>query len=209
MGPMTDEGRLVAWAANPAEEAVYQAIGMAGEMPAPVVDGLAVTFNNGAGNKIDFFLTSEAVYSVHPDPTTGLATATLSMTLTNSAPAAGLPSGVIDNEEGFPIGTNYTYLSVYSVLPFTSVTVDGAPASFISDTEAGYEVASGYVELGAGQTIQVELAFEGPMRTETQYRVAVRTQAAVSPMQTTVLVNDVPITEVPIADAGVVVVGRG
>jgi hypothetical protein len=102
LGPMVDQGRLTGWAARGSEQDLFARIGLSGTLPAPDGDGLAITFNNAAGSKIDYFLAAEASYTVTADAATNTAAAQLVVSLTNTAPSAGEPDYVIGNLIGLP-----------------------------------------------------------------------------------------------------------
>jgi hypothetical protein len=95
LGPLVEEGRLLAWMVDPDEQAMVERAGLAGTLPhadsVPVDDAVAVVYNNVIGNKIDYYLESSVSYSGQVDLDEGTATTELVVTLTNNAPADGQP----------------------------------------------------------------------------------------------------------------------
>ncbi len=162
LGPLVGERRLLMWSRIPDEQALLERVNMAGAIPSPDgADGWSVTVSNGGGNKIDSFLERAARYESSTDPGTGATTATLRFELTNTAPADGLPPYVIGNRVGAPSGTSRLYVSFYSPLALTGVTLDGAPTGLAVGREAGWNVYSGFVDIPAGATATFELQLAG------------------------------------------------
>ena len=84
-----------------------------------------VVINNVGNNKIDYYLTGEAAYSVKTDQASGQVTATLDITLHNNAPAGvAEPAIVFGNSEGAPPGTNVMQLNLYSAMSVTGIVVN-------------------------------------------------------------------------------------
>ncbi|MGD9795746.1 MAG: DUF4012 domain-containing protein [Acidimicrobiia bacterium] len=195
LSPMAQQGRLVGWAARHEEEDVLQRINMSGALPELESDGLAITFNNANGSKIDDLLDAQADYSVEPDETTGEATATLTLTLTNNAPASGLPDVIIGNLVDLPKGTNSTYLSVYTPLDFTNATVDGESYPFSVNEDNGYLVLSAFVDIPPKSTMVVELSLVGGLDLSDGYSLVLRTPPTARPFRTTVTVDGTRLAE--------------
>ncbi|MET0325331.1 MAG: DUF4012 domain-containing protein [Ilumatobacteraceae bacterium] len=163
LGPLAAERRLLVWSADPEEQALLERVHLAGQIPPPDgADGWSFTVTNGGGNKIDSFLERAAGYTSTTDPATGETTATLHVRLTNTAPAEGFPPYVIGNRVGLPSGTNRLYVSFYSPLPLTGVTLDGQPIGLAVGQEQGWNVYSGFVDIPPGDgTADFELQLAG------------------------------------------------
>jgi hypothetical protein len=173
LGPMVDDGRLVGWAAEAAEQAMFERTGIAGGLPDPGTgDGVAVTFNNAVGNKIDYFLRSRVDYDVTIDPSSAAGRATTEIRIENTAPATGQPVYVVGNKIGLPTGTNRTYVSAYSVLPIDQVTLDGEEVDFEVGTEAGYFVAALYVDTVPGTPRSIKVSQSGTIDLTDGYQLA-------------------------------------
>ena len=188
LGPMVDQGRFTGWAARADEQAVLTQIGMSGTLPDPAAtsDAIAIAYNNAAGNKIDFYLDSAATYSVTADSSTGSATATLDITLTNAAPDNGEPNYVIGNLIGLPDGSNRTWISVFTKLPVTNVSLNGLPIATEPGFEAGYFVTSAFVALPAGGSGTLTLEMAGQLDVADGYDLSTRTPPTVAPTPLTV-----------------------
>lgn len=202
LSPMAAQGRLSGWAAVPEEQAVFERIGMSGALPVRTSDGVAITFNNAGGNKIDDLLEGTATYDVRPDLVSGTATATLTIDLANTAPTTGLPNSIIGNQRDLPIGTNSMYLSVYTALPFISATLDGQPFPFSVGADSGYLVASSFIDIPAGSTAHVVLELDGGLDLSRGYSLVVRTPATAHPFPINVTSDGVPLGQ-PTGEAGV------
>ena len=183
IGPMVDQGRFTGWAARPGEQTVLQQIGMGGTLADPdhTGDALAIAFNNAAGNKIDYYLDAGAAYAVTADAATSTADATLEVTLTNNAPTNGEPNYVIGNLIGIEDGHNRTWVSIFSKLPVTNVTLNGLPVDTEIGAEAGYFVMSAFVTLAPGETSSLRFEMTGRIDIADGYTLAARTPPTVSP----------------------------
>jgi len=168
LGELARQGRLVAWSADPAEQELFERGGLSGRLPeladgdgAPVRDGVAVVANNAAGNKIDTYLERDVRYRATVDTATGEVTGTVDVTLTNTAPAGGLPDVVLGNLVGEPPGTNEALVSVYTAVPATSAALDtGEPLLVETGRERGWMTSRATVTIPAGgsRTITLQLA---------------------------------------------------
>src|ERR1019366_10253775 len=110
-------GRIAFWSAHPNDARLVQALHLGDAFPkANGGDLLAVTTQNVGANKIDAYLHTSIADHVTFDPNTGAERSVVAVTLTNAAPAAGLPPLVIVTPAvpGLAPGTNETWLSVYS-----------------------------------------------------------------------------------------------
>ena len=174
-GPLARNGHLQAWSAAPAEEKLFGRVGMSGSFP-PLDgnDGVALTFDNNGGSKIDAYLRVSADYHVVVDAD-GHATGALSVTLENTAPAAGLPAYVIGNLQNLPSGTNKMFFSAYTALPVVGATIDEIPMPVELNTALGWNAASAYVDIppGGKRTVVLNLAGELP---SSGYKFVTRSQ---------------------------------
>jgi hypothetical protein len=181
LAPVTRDGRLVFSTVGEAESRFLDDAGVRGTFPRP--DGgdlLGVTSQNSGNNKIDIFLHRSIRYDVRYDPATGEVASTATVSLRNDAPTTGLPEYVIGNRRGDPYGTNRMYLSLYSALSLTGVTVDGQPAQFEGDRELGSNVYSRFVVIPPQATVVVEFELAGTIETG-GYRLVVPNQPTVDP----------------------------
>lgn len=193
MGPMIEQGRLAGWSSRPEEQALFESSGFAGGLPeAGSGDGVAVTFNNAAGNKIDYFLRARAGYEVEVDAASGAAAATMLLEMENSAPSTGEADYVIENLVGLPTGTSQTLTTVYTTLPVDEVRLDGEVIVTQSGFEAGYFTTSMTVTLASGQVSAIEIDMSGEVDLAAGYRVVVNSPAtaALTPVTADVIIRD-------------------
>lgn len=182
LGPLAAEGRLVGWALDPEEQALFESVGMAGAMPDLAGgDGIAVVLNNAGENKLDVYLERDLQYAATVDEATGAVEATLQLTLTNTARPDELPEAVVQNSTGDALGTNRTLLSLYSALPLVDVRVGGRPIVMTSAGEAGWIVNSSFLGIEPGGSVVVVARFEGQLEFPDGYTLARRPQPMVIP----------------------------
>ena len=114
-------------------------------------DLLAVTAQNTGNNKIDTFLHTSIADHIGFDPGTGTERSVVDVSLANDAPAKGLPPVVIVSpaDPGLAPGTNETWLTVYSPLSLSGVTVDGAKVTMSATRELGVWAYSTYADIAA------------------------------------------------------------
>jgi len=157
---------------------------------------VAVTTSNAAMSKIDVFLRRSLDYEVRWDPSTGALAATATITLTNEAPASGLPPYLIGNSvglnrpsgENLPDGWNNVFVTLYTPWLPEGATLDGKPLSLEVLPELGRQAISIFVEIapGASRTIRIELA---GLLAEPSYVLDLAAQPLVEPEQTTLAIH--------------------
>jgi hypothetical protein len=147
LGPFTHDHRLMMWTDQPDEQAMFDAVGLAGRFP--VATGAAdfgITLNNGGPNKADAYLTHTVKLTRRTDPTLG-DVVDLTITLTNTMKPDGLPLYVTGNSDNLPLGTISDYLSVYGPNDPVDSRQDGDSLGVQLDRELGVPVASAYVDV--------------------------------------------------------------
>jgi hypothetical protein len=185
--PLAQQDRIVAWMADDEEQELIERLGLSGRLPAlEGADGVAVTVNNASANKIDAYLERTIEHVSVLDPATGRVQSTTTVTITNTAPASGLPFIVIGNEIGAPIGTNRTLLSVYTAGSATAVTVSGEAVPFVSGTESGWSVVDQFVILAAGDSTTMTVSSEAYLDLTDGYELVAHPQPLVLPAELTV-----------------------
>jgi hypothetical protein len=179
LGPLAADRRLLVWTGDPEQQELLRQVNLLGEIPS-VGDGngWSVAVNNGSGNKIEAYLERAFSYTAEQNDD-GTTTAVLRAELTNTAPATGLPTYVIGNAVGLPMGTNRLYVSAYSPLALTGATVDGEVTGMEIETEAGWNVYSRFVDIPPGGTVVLEWRLHGAVPEPS--RVVTWTQPLVSP----------------------------
>lgn len=196
LGPIVERGHLQLVSTEPAEMAFFDRLGLSGRFPAVDGDFVAVTTSNAAMSKIDVFLRRSLDYDVCWDPSTGALRATATITLTNEAPARGLPSYLIGNNVGLnrptgedlPDGWNNVWVTLYTPWQPDGATLDGEALPLEVLPELGRNAVSTFVQLapGASRTISVDL--EGALL-EPSYVLDLAAQPLVEAERATVTID--------------------
>ncbi len=187
LGPAAAQGHLAGWSRNLDEQRLFEQVNLSASLPDPAGgDGYAVVLNNAGANKLDVYLDRSISYDATVDPTTGAVEATATITLTNTVDPDGLPSGVTGNYTGEPIGTNRTLLSLYTPLDVIEATValdgdDPAPFTLDDGSEAGWNVASGFVAIPPGESVVVTIRLAGAIEQPADATLVVRPMPMVLP----------------------------
>lgn len=162
MGPLVERDSIRMISLDDTENAALRSIGLTDDFPLPAgQDLLAVVTQNLGENKIDSFLERDIAYDATVDPATGDVTARLTVTLTNTAPADGLPGAIIGNNDlDFRPGTNRTRLQIYTPLQLVRATVAGDTVPMVPETELGWNRFRRdlFVDAGSSITLTVDLA---------------------------------------------------
>ena len=195
MAPVVANRHLQIWMRNPEEQTYLDTVGITGRILPLDGDGFGVVVNNASGNKIEYFLHRTVDYSASVSPLTGQVRATATIGLRNDAPAGGLPDYLIGNSvvvDPPPKGTSLVYVSFYSPLTLTSISVDGhllPDAEVERETEFGRNVYSAWLRLPSRSTRSVRLTLSGRVPVpDGRYRLTVFSPPAVNPDELTVAV---------------------
>lgn len=191
LGPEVRQGRLLLWTSHSAEWPLLERIGLAGAFPrpGPSSDVLAITVANAANNKIDAYLTQNTSYAVDYDPATGRVASTVTVKLTNTAPASGMPSDVIGSRpgSGLPAGTDLTWLCLYTRLSLRGGVLDGHPTSLSGPVdELGVRTYCTFVDTPSEATSTLTVSLAGRITPGPAYRLAIRLQPLANPQTFTV-----------------------
>ncbi|MEJ7845330.1 MAG: DUF4012 domain-containing protein, partial [Acidimicrobiales bacterium] len=185
VGPTVAAGHLRFHATRADEQALFERLVADGAAPDPDGgDSLVVVTQNGSESKIDWFTRRAVDYEVAYDPDSGATTATATVTLTNTAPADGLPRVVLGGGVA-AAGTARTFVQVHSPLELDEGRVDGEETGFGGGAEGGVNVYQALVEVPAGATVTVSLDLVGSLAPG-DYRLALGHQATVVPDDVTV-----------------------
>jgi hypothetical protein len=111
---------------RPEEQATLDRLGADGAVHHSGGDHLALVTDNASESKVDWFLRRTVDAHIRYDPGSGSAEATVKVTLTNDAPASGLPAYVLGGVV-VPPGYSRQITQIYSPLDLVSATVDGRP----------------------------------------------------------------------------------
>jgi UDP-GlcNAc:undecaprenyl-phosphate GlcNAc-1-phosphate transferase len=170
LGPLLHQQDVQVYSNQPAEEAFLEQVGLAGAFPPVRSSSLAITTQNVAANKIDYYLHRSLDYQVTLTPkataagaaTSAQADVEVTMALHNAAPASGLPPSIIGPYSAqFRAGEEATYLSLYSELTFRAAALDGTPTSLSSGTELSRNVYSTFVDVNSGKTATIGVSLAG------------------------------------------------
>lgn len=181
LSPMVDEGHMFGSSVHPEVDALFRSLSLDGGAPAANGDDvLWVTQTNENPNKIDSYVHRDITYDATVRPDTGSVDANVDIKLTNSVDPA-LPDVVVDNAHGLPPGTDHLFLTVYSALRATSVTIQDLPVRFGAVPRFGLSAYTVVVDVPAGQTVSVKLKLTGVVETGDDYRLTVVRQPTVTP----------------------------
>jgi hypothetical protein len=188
LAPLADEGRIGLVSFHEDEEELFSRFRIDAAMPPPGgADAFSLVTSNGGHNKIDVYQERTVEYDVAYDPATGDLAASARIELTNAVPSLDLPEAVIgSNDQGFPAGTNEVLVSVYTPHRLLRGEVDGEQVGFRSNRELGYSVFATLVRIPAGETVVVELDFEGRIPPSRGYELRYLSQPLVNPDDVTV-----------------------
>lgn len=169
LGRAADERRLLLWSAQEGEQTILAETTLSGHRPITDEDAarFGVYLNDGTGSKLGYYLDVEPTIvwdRCGPDQVTS--EATLTLTLTNTAPADGatsLPGAIAGGSYGVPAATlrvvSYVYLPVGANLLESSLSGDLA---FGGGTDGEYRVVSFSTDLAPGDTTTASLTVSLP-----------------------------------------------
>jgi hypothetical protein len=185
-GQAASERRFLVWSADPAIQAELAQTSLAGIIPVTTAPYVGMSIVNAGGNKLDYYLDRSLTWQATGCGPTRASTVTI--TLTNNAPAAGLPPIVTGREDShsYPIkvGDNrleVSYLATQGAV-LHSVTVAGRPGTGRIGVERGHPVYMIDVELPRGTSRTVVLHLSEPTSAATPI---VLRQPLVRPLQVT------------------------
>ncbi|HEX9529944.1 MAG TPA: DUF4012 domain-containing protein, partial [Acidimicrobiales bacterium] len=180
VGPAVAGRHLLAASTDGAEQAGLERLDAAGRMTPVTDDYVQLVTQNASGNKIDWFQATRLDY--RPRVAGDDLTAQAVITLSDGAPAAGLPPYIIGNalNPPAPPGSERVYVSLYTPWALKGATLDGRQLLMESQVEAGRHVYSAFVDLpsGGSRTITVQLA--GRRAGPRAYHLDVQRQPAVA-----------------------------
>ncbi|WP_327249808.1 DUF4012 domain-containing protein [Streptomyces sp. NBC_01320] len=149
------DGRLKVWSAHPAEQRLLESRPYSGTLPNAPGPFAGLVVNNAAGGKLDYYLDRSLTWEAGAC-SGGDRTVTVTMTLTNRAPASGLPDYVTMRGDSPPYrtrpGDNRLLVSYYAGVGATlaDATLGGRRALLASGVERGHSVFTLDLELPAG-----------------------------------------------------------
>jgi len=187
--PLVGERRLLLWSADPREEEALAATPVGGQVPDASGPWSTVALVNGAGNKMDAYLTARVDY-VAQLCRASLVPSTVTLGLTNAAPRR-LPPYVdqrLDDPsapKGSTMSLAFVYGPVGSVL--TSATLDGRAVPVQSGTERGHPVWRFDIAILRGETRKLVVSFTEPPGSSDQKPVVMAQPMAIPEVTTATL----------------------
>jgi hypothetical protein len=159
----SQQQRLQVWSADPKVQRLIAQTNYAGAIPTTTRPFVGLTLNNSAAGKLDYYLTRSLTY--HRSGCGPTRDVLVTIELTNSAPATGLPPYVNTrlDKHAYPVqpGDNRTLLDYYATAgaQLLSVARNGKPSTASVEHALGHPVYRLDVELprGATQTIVLHL----------------------------------------------------
>lgn len=186
--PLAREGRITAYSVHDDEQEIFERLRIDGALESrDSGDSLAVSFNNASANKIDVFLDADIAYDLKIDAE-GRAQSTATITLANSAPTSGWPAYTIGNNVGLPVGTNRLWVTVHSLMPVQSISVDGIARTPVSGIEQGLYATDVLVDIAPGSEVVLTVKFSGNLLLDSTSTIplTLRLPSAVRPVTATV-----------------------
>jgi hypothetical protein len=186
LAPVVDEGHIKMWSADPAQEQLFEELGVSGELASLNPETIAVAFNNAVGGKLDLYLDTEitldrgtCVYEGGivpqwgeplPSNSSAWVQSTISVDVTNAAPA-DLPEYVTVrlDDPSAPVGSTATLVHIYGPADAqflsASVLLDGeavTPIPFVLGQEAGRPVWGALIDVDRLETGTFAVRFIEP-----------------------------------------------
>jgi Protein of unknown function (DUF4012) len=162
-GKAAGQRRLLVWSADPAVQTELAQSAVSGIIPTTTAPYVGLSIVNDGGNKLDYYLDRSLTWTrTGCGPTRAT---TVSITLTNNAPASGLSQYVTGRSDirSYPVkvGDNRLEVSYYATQGalMTEITVAGRPGTGRIGVENGHPVYTIDVELprGTSRTIVIHL----------------------------------------------------
>ena len=170
-GRAVGERRILVWSADPTVQADLAQTSVAGVIPTTTAPYVGLTIVNSGGNKLDYYLDRSLTWARTGCGATRKTTVTI--TLTNNAPASGLSPYVTGRHDSrsYPIkvGDSRLMVSYYATqgAVLNQVTVAGQPGRGRIGAENGHPVYAIDLELPRGTSRTIVLHLSEPAGTGT------------------------------------------
>lgn len=183
LSPAARAGHLRVWSPKRSEQRTFEKVGADGTLSIPrSSDGLSVVQQNAGNNKLDAYLHRTISYRPTVDAATGKLTAKLRIELRNDVPSTDLPVAVVGNSRGVPVGTNVTWLSIFTRSTVTSATLDGKPISLGPSSERGLNAwDTPLIQIPKGATVTLEVWLAGGVDLTDGYHLRLLPQPVANP----------------------------
>jgi hypothetical protein len=165
-GRASGERRLLIWSADPAAESDLTKTSVGGAIPTTTAPYVGLSIVNDGGNKLDYYLDRKITWQRSGCGSSRQSTVTI--TLTNNAPATGLPAYVIARSDirNYPVkpGDNRLEVSYLATTGATmsAVSIDGRPATAGVGFEHQHPLYTVDLELPRGTTRTIVLHLTEP-----------------------------------------------
>ena len=158
------EGHIKVYADDPDLQAALEDTGAGGALPAGSSDEdlLSVVVNNGAGNKVDYYVEREVRSQVVLDADGGASTST-AVVLRDEAPSGGLPAYILGPSHGVTDrpGQELPILNLYcGRCRITSASRNGSEIDPGVDHELGSNFGQDYFTIDPGETTTTQFRYE-------------------------------------------------
>lgn len=159
------ERRLVAYSAEPDEEALLAGTPLGGVLPRTATPFEELVVTNDSGTKLGYFLHRTLTYQ---RSTCAATTATVTVQLHNESPASGLPGymtrGVQWGTAPHPPGSESYIVSLYSTngSSVSGVTLDGQPLGTYTAEDRGHPITETLVTIRPSQSITMVFSVNEP-----------------------------------------------
>lgn len=184
-GDVVDEDRLVITSLNDEEQILLDRLGVTGSFPTVPegsADVMGVLTQNGGQNKADAFLERRIGYDALLDPLTGELEGTITVSLTNDLANMLLPEAIVgSNDQGLPRGTNRLAVTVYSPHALVDARLDGVETGMQVIPEFGLNSFNKVLDIGPGETVELEIDVAGQLDVAGRYRLVVPVQPTANP----------------------------
>ncbi|MCU1488495.1 MAG: hypothetical protein JWN67_5241 [Actinomycetia bacterium] len=190
LGPQVTSHHVQMTSFHPEDRAFLEELGLDRALARPDLDALHVVTESAASTKVAWFLRRSVRYDATVDPRTGATSATVAVTLHNTAPTSGLSTSYQDDFNHLRRGADIQVVTISTPLEAVGVTVDGQVVEPGRAVEGGLNVFDQFVTLQPGGSATVTFTLEGRLPIGGgAYRIDLRRQPTVAPDDVVVRVN--------------------
>ena len=159
MSRAVTEHRLSVYSADPAEQSTLAATPLAGGLPSTTAPFVGAIVNNGQGSKLDYYLQRSVTYERTGCSVSGQQLSTVTIRLTNAAPA-DLPPYVtarLEDTRHNPVGSERLFVALYTTqgAQLLGVTGNGSQLLATVGSEVGHSRYEVDVTIDRGATTAV------------------------------------------------------
>lgn len=168
LAPLVQARRLLFATTAPDAHPLLERVGLRPQLDGGAPDQILVTHENLRANKLDAYLERTISYDLDVDPD-GRASGTVTVELTNRAPAEGLPAYVVGDgsptpgPDGLAEALHRINLDLYSRLEPTNVAVDRQDTGFSLTTQGELFRTNTRIDLPPASTVTVVFELAGSL----------------------------------------------